>query len=315
MRKFIEIARKSLGIQLAGFYLLENDKFVLRYILGTKNEPEVRELSFSSRLVQWMSTHKKALVREEELHVLSESEMAELNRDFSHTEAEAAVPVFYKGVLTGFLVLGYKSNKDAFLEEDIHFLETLAPQVAVAIENSRLFSEATTDGLTGLYHQKYFKARLKSEFERAVRHGHNLILALVDIDHFKRVNDNYGHLMGDAVLKGVAKILHNSFRIEDLVARYGGEEFAILLNEPNPKAARLVAERIRKRVENFHFEHGIRVTVSIGLYVLENSSDCPNELELIQRADEALYKAKNSGRNRVIFFEEVSRIKAVNSAS
>ncbi|MDB5038141.1 MAG: diguanylate cyclase with sensor [Bacteriovoracaceae bacterium] len=197
------------------------------------------------------------------------------------------------------------------MQEDIDFLETLASQAAVAIENSRLFEESTTDGLTGLYHQKFFKTRLRAEFERASRHDHIMVILLVDIDHFKKVNDVHGHLTGDNILKGVARIIHSSFRIEDVVARYGGEEFAVLLTEPNTEGARDAAERVRKRIESTSFEKGLKITVSVGMYIYNKESPCTSELELLQNADDALYRAKDKGRNQVSYFEEISKIRRV----
>jgi diguanylate cyclase (GGDEF)-like protein len=316
LRKFIEISRKSLGIKAAEFYLFANDVFKLRYSL-TDNQPmeTSRELSPDCAIITWINEHKQILIREEQINLLPEDQMEKLNREFEWLQAEAVVPVFYKGTLSGFLTLGYKSNKDPFLKEDVDFLESLTSQAAIAVENAKLFQESTTDGLTGLYHQKYFKSRLKAEFERVIRHKHHLILALMDIDHFKRINDTYGHVKGDAVLKGVAKILHHSFRIEDIVARYGGEEFAVMLNEPNPSGAKLVAERIRKRIENHEFEGNIRVTVSIGIYVFQSHEECATEIDMLEKADQALYQAKNTGRNRVIFFEEDSKVRVAKTSA
>ncbi len=311
LRKFIEISRNTLGVSDAAFYLFDGKAFTLRSMVGNSQGLYTPGLAPDGALISHLNETKLVLVREEQVYNLSESKMNPISEDLLQCRAEAAVPVFYKGLLIGVLVLGHKANKDAFLQEDISFLETIASQAAIAIENARLFEEATTDGLTGLYHHKYFKARLRSEFERARRHGHNLILILADIDHFKRINDTHGHLAGDAVLKGVAKILHSSLRIEDVVARYGGEEFAILLNEPSVVGAKDAAERIRKKVELSSFDHGIRVTISMGMYVYDKESRCTSEIDLIQFADKALYQAKNSGRNRIVFFEEVSKIRRV----
>jgi diguanylate cyclase (GGDEF)-like protein len=111
---------------------------------------------------------------------------------------------------------------------------------------------------------------LKAEYERAVRHGHHLIMALVDIDHFKKINDTHGHLKGDAVLRGVSKILHNSFRVEDIVARYGGEEFAILFEVDCEDDGNVLIQNLRKKVEELKIKGGNNsiseyLTISIGL--------------------------------------------------
>ena len=146
--------------------------------------------------------------------------------------------------------------------------------------------------------------RLMSEYHRANRYDHPMTLVLFDLDRFKRVNDTYGHLAGDAVLKTFSELLTSKLRTSDLVGRYGGEEFLALLPETEVHAARELAERIRSACENtpMHGPHGevVNVTVSGGVAELAHDEDI---LGLIDRVDDCLYNAKNQGRNRVVIAE------------
>jgi diguanylate cyclase (GGDEF)-like protein len=163
---------------------------------------------------------------------------------------------------------------------------------------------ALRDGLTRCYNNKYFKRRLDQELSRASRHQNPLTVAMLDIDHFKRINDSYGHPAGDVVLARLASILNASVRSHDVVARYGGEEFGLLLVEAGAEEAAVVADRLRERVQAHRFEVpgqlgeplALSCTVSMGLADFRQG-DSP--VTLLQRADAALYHAKNAGRNRV----------------
>lgn len=159
-----------------------------------------------------------------------------------------------------------------------------------------------TDYLTGVDNRRSFMERAETEFVRARRFGNALAVVILDIDHFKRVNDGYGHGTGDEVLKVVAKILAAEVRRHDLLSRYGGEEFAVLLAETDEAQAHVMAERCRRKIEETRFVYGgaaIRVTASIGV------AACPqkqveNVEQLIKLADDALYSAKSAGRNQVV---------------
>jgi diguanylate cyclase (GGDEF)-like protein len=169
----------------------------------------------------------------------------------------------------------------------------------LAAANGRLLALANTDGLTGLPNRRRFDEIYKAECHRGDRYARPLSALLVDVDHFKRVNDTYGHPVGDEVLRRVADALKSILRSSDHVARYGGEEFAILAPETGREGASLLAERIRREVELLEIPVGeklVRITCSVGVAVREGGlSSC----QLIRRADMALYQAKHSGRNRV----------------
>ncbi|MBI4843340.1 MAG: sensor domain-containing diguanylate cyclase [Nitrospirae bacterium] len=213
------------------------------------------------------------------------------------TKNMVCVPVRSKERIIGVLQAINKIGGD-FDQDDMVILFALANQVAVAIENAFLYKDSITDGLTGLYHHKFFELRLSEELERAKRYRHNLVLLMIDIDFFKKVNDTHGHLAGDMVLKGMGAILKSSTRLSDIVARYGGEEFAVILPYISKQHALEVAERLRRSVEKNDFE-GIKITVSIGFCFYEPDDPDIEYKELIDVADKALYQAKESGRNRV----------------
>lgn len=170
----------------------------------------------------------------------------------------------------------------------------------------RLAEGAIQDPLTGLYNRRHLDERLASELAGAQRHGRAVSLLMIDIDHFKQVNDGRGHLAGDEALKMVAFVLRGAVRKEDVLARYGGEEFVVIARETPLDGARALAERIRRAVEKSRFgwqEGELGVTVSIGVTVYDPAAGYVpgrTERELVELADRALYLAKQQGRNRVV---------------
>jgi diguanylate cyclase len=158
---------------------------------------------------------------------------------------------------------------------------------------------SSTDGLTGLLNRMYWEAAVAAELGRCKRSGDRAALMMVDIDHFKSVNDTHGHAAGDEVIRAVGEILRGTLRVHDLPGRYGGEEFAVVMPSTDAAGAAALAERIRAKVEGAVLErgHGVRRTVSIGFAALAPTDASPEEW--IERADRALYRAKEAGRNRV----------------
>jgi two-component system, cell cycle response regulator len=164
----------------------------------------------------------------------------------------------------------------------------------------QLYDSATRDGLTGTFNKKYFADQLKTEFAFCFRHRQPLSLLLFDIDFFKRLNDTYGHLAGDACLKNLAKVVAKALRTEDVFARYGGEEFGVILRDTDAERAFLIAERVRRSIEQFEFmweKDRMPVTISVGISTLANQ-EYASPKALVKAADEFLYKAKHGGRNR-----------------
>lgn len=205
----------------------------------------------------------------------------------------------------------FSYEQHAFLYDIMEFLTVLSDQAAIAIENAKLFrisrEQAITDNLTYLYNQRYFYKYLDRKAEEySVRPG-KMSLIMFDIDFFKRVNDEYGHVTGDQVLKEVAMIIKNNVRKNDIVSRYGGEEFTVVLPDTGAEEAYVIAERVRVKVEDHIFaidQNNIRVTVSGG--ISEYPRIASSITELVNYADRAMYVgAKFNGRNKIKIYDSV----------
>src|ERR1700683_3570159 len=187
---------------------------------------------------------------------------------FAESASRMCIPLVSFGQTLG--VLALESDKtDAFRDGDQQSLESVADICATAIQNAhyvdRVKQLAYLDGLTGIFNRRFFELRIVEEMERAERFGSGMAIVMVDIDQFKRINDEFGHLLGDEVLRQVSSILHQQLRKIDVVCRYGGGEFAILLSQTNPQHALLVADKLRKTVESWQFPGVPRaVTISAG---------------------------------------------------
>lgn len=177
-------------------------------------------------------------------------------------------------------------------------IENLLNRITMEQQYEMLETESACDPLTGLYNRRHLKDELQKELARSSRSEIVFCIMLIDIDHFKRINDNYGHMSGDEVLKELSALLRNSVRISDKVFRYGGEEFILLLPETLKSEAMILGNRIRDKVENYSFS-GIRKKITISGGIAQSSVDSSADL-LIQKADKRLYSAKRSGRNRVL---------------
>lgn len=217
-----------------------------------------------------------------------------------HFCSALSLPLVIKGEVMGVLEI-LKLESNAFDRDDLRTLTIIANQAAFAIRNAQLYSEvmqlAITDSVTGLGNHRYFKEVLVGEMHRAQRYSRELSLLMLDIDHFKKINDLYGHQIGDSVLGELGRLLKSLIRRVDLVARYGGEEFCVILPETGTKEALEIAERIRKTVEGRNFSGSLKLTVSIGVATYPHHAT--EKDELIRAADKACYRAKGLGRNIV----------------
>jgi diguanylate cyclase (GGDEF)-like protein len=203
----------------------------------------------------------------------------------------------------GFVLLG-SDDADAFDEASAGLAQALAKEAAAALENVRLFREverlSTTDPLTGLHNRRHFDARASAEFERSTRYSLQLSAVMLDLDHFKLVNDTCGHAVGDTVLAAVAKVCLSTLRASDLDVRYGGEEYGFMLPETGSHAAAALAERLRTAIAGLRFATDadeFSVTASLG--VAERDGEHDTVEALLRRSDEALYAAKLAGRDQV----------------
>lgn len=233
----------------------------------------------------------------------------------SSLKSIALVPLIRRGRLIGSLNLGSFEANRFQSSNSTDFLQRLAAVVSICFENSlnvtRLERVGMTDPLTCVYNRRFFEQRLNEVVSSSVRYHFELSGMFLDVDYFKKVNDEFGHQVGDLVLQEVASIIDQHLRGSDMVARYGGEEFIVLLPQTPVDQACAVAERIRSSLENHQFKLAegniLSITISIGV-----AGMCTNDLsrtaielgrELVKHADQALLKAKTKGRNKVVLFE------------
>jgi diguanylate cyclase (GGDEF)-like protein len=223
------------------------------------------------------------------------------------------VPVLLRNEMVGELILANRMGQERYTDRDEDLLLHLGFHAAFALEKARLHQEvtklATTDGLTGLNNHRTFQERLEMEIGRAKRFVQDISILMVDIDFFKRLNDTHGHRAGDDILKKIASRLKENVRSIDFVARYGGEEFVIILPETAAEGAALSAERIRRAIEYPQIkvvEEDEPLTVSIGVATFPK--DASYREDLIEKADRALYAAKDAGRNRVFSYKDFPRL-------
>jgi diguanylate cyclase (GGDEF)-like protein len=220
---------------------------------------------------------------------------------FAESASRMCIPLVSFGQTLGILALD-SAQPDAFRDGDLQSLESVADICATAIQNAhyveRVKQLAYLDGLTGIFNRRFFEMRILEEIERARRYGTGMAVIMADIDQFKRLNDEFGHVLGDEVLRQVSSIFHQQLRKIDVVCRYGGEEFGILLTQTNSKHALKVADKLRKMVAGWPFP-GVPRTVTISAGAAAFPEQGTTRDELVRAADAALYAAKQAGRNQV----------------
>jgi diguanylate cyclase (GGDEF)-like protein len=223
--------------------------------------------------------------------------------------AIVAVPLKGQEGLAGLLYIDSRNQSLTQLEKEMMVLTNVANVAALAVDNARLYRQATVDGLTGLFVRSFFMLRMDDEIQRSGRYGRQFSLLVMDIDHFKKFNDNYGHQIGDEVIKLVSQVIKRAIRTGvDVPGRYGGEEMVLLLPETNLEGGLVVAERIRKNVENMPLPgpkgETLKVTISIGLAEFPSAGD--SAVVLFEHADQAMYISKQQGRNRTTIYNKVN---------
>jgi diguanylate cyclase (GGDEF)-like protein len=238
--------------------------------------------------------------------------------DTTPPKSVALLPLVRYGDLIGCLNLGSERSNRFVEGYATDFLQRLATIVAICLENAtnheRLKRVGLTDSLTGVNNRRFFDQRLIEETARAQRTDEPLACLFMDVDHFKSVNDNHGHQVGDQVLRDVAGIIREQLRSSDVLGRYGGEEFSALLVNASSDAAIEIAERIRSLIAQHVFSasdgNTLSLTISIGIATLPASIDIDAETlseDLVERADQAVYQAKSNGRNQVILADSLSK--------
>jgi len=239
----------------------------------------------------------------------------------------AVIPLLRRGVYLGCMVFGSDDDARFQLGMATYFLDRLGKVLSVCMENTlnyeQLRRSSLFDTLTGINNRRFFEQRIDEEIDRSLRTGDDLTCLFVDIDFFKKVNDKYGHQIGDMALRHVAKKLRSQLRSNDILARYGGEEFVAILPTASETKGVEVAERMRKSVQDASLEmvsgKRLKLTVSIGVATFvvgeAGASESLDKSILIGVADKALYAAKESGRNKVVSGGELSGASAIKEQS
>jgi diguanylate cyclase (GGDEF)-like protein len=217
------------------------------------------------------------------------------------TNIDAVVPLIFKKHFVGVLAVRSRDVSRVWAENELLLLQTVADQLAVAVYQAHLFAEtqqqALTDALTGCYNRRSFELQLQRDLNLATRMRQPLSLIMMDLDRFKHINDNFGHETGDLALRLLANALRSELRAVDTAARYGGDEFMIILPQANSEGAKVVAERLRQRIQEIEVPIFGRLSASFGIASFPAHATTRDTLVAI--ADKALYDSKDSGRNRV----------------
>ncbi|MBK7450160.1 MAG: diguanylate cyclase [Anaerolineales bacterium] len=302
VNRVLEQLKQMLPYDSASVQLLENNELHIIGGNGWENEEDIQGLRFP---VPGDNPNTVVLERGTSYYLPDAALVYKqfLNPPHNHIRSWLGIPLIVQEKVIGLLAIDSAKPND-FSEQEIMIATEFANQVAITLENARILEEtqnlAITDALTNIHNRRGLFQLGEYEFQRSRRINRPFSAIMFDIDHFKQVNDRYGHAAGDQILYQIAQLCLRSSRTTDLVGRYGGEEFIILLTETNLEAARFIGERLRQSVMNtqFHTEVGaITITSSIGIAQAKNA-DTLNSL--IKRADAALYQAKNAGRNIVI---------------
>jgi len=295
LEKVCSLIQQSFMIGQVSILLREEDDLVLRASRGalTTSTPVGGRLPIASELCGRSLAEGTTII---ESHVDAGSSLSH------ETRSCMAIPLVSFGQTLGLLVME-SVEEGRFQMSDGESLEAVADICATAIQNAhyveRVKQLAYLDGLTGIFNRRFFEMRILEEIDRARRFPTGMAVLMVDIDQFKRLNDEFGHLLGDEVLRQVSSILSQQLRKIDVVCRYGGEEFAIVLSQTNPQHALAVAEKLRRLVANWQFPGVARpVTISAGVATFPTHGTTRDEL--VKAADAGLYAAKQGGRNRVL---------------
>jgi len=298
LERVCSLILESFGGDHASVLLFEEDRLLLRAHQG-KLTPRFKigdELPAGEGLFARAIDSRKAVVENNVGTVMGHLPGA------GETAAAVCLPLVSFGQVLGVLLLE-SASCEAFLPADVSALESVSDICATAIQNARHFERvrqlAYMDGVTGIFNRRYFELRIAEEISRSTRHGLAFSVIMVDIDHFKQLNDEFGHLVGDEVLRQVSAILTQQLRKSDVLTRFGGEEFAIITPETDLDSALAVADKLRRVVESWHFP-GVARPVTISAGIAEFPTQGGTRHEVVKSADEALYAAKQAGRNRVV---------------
>lgn len=330
LKDFLELAQYLLSLKAQNLIITDYMNKAIEFQHSMKNIAKIIETQYELKYIipllgemidKFVQNHLVyVFIKTDKAYKLMWPNTCKDNRIFDIIDAEplkritveefGIFPLTSEGKILGYLVT---KNIDSKLSlTDIEYLEELANQASITINRANVYAEilkhATLDALTGFYNRRQLDERIKQEIASSMRQNTPLCAVMVDIDHFKNINDTYGHAVGDLVLKTVSRTMRRQLREYDIAGRYGGEEFAILLPFTKLKEARMVAERLREAIQNTNIDISeiinenkeISVTISIGIYEFRSTD---SECDLFRNADKALYDAKDSGRNKVVIYE------------
>src|ERR1700692_3371014 len=291
------VIQKAFQVSHVSLLLRDEGDLVMRAHHGTLSPCTPPRGLFPATQEPWSRVFStSAAVIEKDL-----SGMPEHVRLFRESASRMSIPLISFGQTLGVLTL-HSSERNAFRESELQSLESVADICANSIQNAnyieRVKQLAYLDGLTGIFNRRFFELRIMEEIERARRYGTGMAVIMADIDQFKRLNDEFGHVLGDEVLRQVSSLFNQQLRKIDVVCRYGGEEFGILLTQTNAQHAMNIAEKLRKIVAAWQFP-GVPRTVTISAGAASFPEQGSTRDELVRAADAALYAAKVAGRNRV----------------
>jgi diguanylate cyclase (GGDEF)-like protein len=292
-----QLIQDAFRVSHVSLFLREDHDLVLRAHYGTLT-PRVPEGGrFPASSEPWASIlASSTTAMETDLCVAPST-----TKFFAESASRMCIPLVSFGQTLGILALD-SAKPDAFRDGDLQSLESVADICATAIQNAhyveRVKQLAYLDGLTGIFNRRFFELRIMEEIERARRYGTGMAVIMADIDQFKRLNDEFGHVLGDEVLRQVSSLFHQQLRKIDVVCRYGGEEFGILLTQTNAQHAMNIAEKLRKMVAGWQFP-GVPRTVTISAGAAAFPEHGTTRDTLVRAADSALYAAKQAGRNKV----------------
>ncbi len=317
IESILYVAMAQMRVTGAGLFISE--EFGSEYFKLSENysgiaiDPTIEyKIGIDSPFIEFLSSSSSVF----DLHELSEKfpESQEI-KVIESLNPSLIVPLMLKNHLNGILVMGeriFVENLSAdYTTYERNEIQTIASLASVAVHNASLIDQSTTDMMTKLRLKFYFYNILEDKLDSAFFQEQTLSVIMFDIDFFKKFNDTYGHACGDYVLKKVAEIISDSIREGDLASRYGGEEFTVLLCNAGKDEAMLVAERIRKRIEQttvFYEGHNMQITISGGISVFNVETNPVRSAKiLVDQADKALYVSKRTGRNRVTVFDPSSQ--------
>jgi diguanylate cyclase (GGDEF)-like protein len=291
-----ELIQEAFQVSHVSLFLRDDHDLVLRAHHGTLTPRIPQGGRFPASNEPWAS-----ILAGNRTAMESDLLSATTTKFFAESASRMRIPLVSFGQTLGVLALD-SSLPDAFRDGDLQSLESVADICATAIQNAhyveRVKQLAYLDGLTGIFNRRFFEMRILEEIDRARRYGTGMAVVMADIDQFKRLNDEFGHVLGDEVLRQVSSLFHQQVRKIDVVCRYGGEEFGILLTQTTAAHAMNIAEKLRKMVAGWQFPGVPRsVTISAGTAAFPEHGTTRDEL--VKAADAALYTAKQAGRNRV----------------